>query len=212
MAEAKKTEADAVVAPPPKKGKGKWILFAVIAVLVLAGGGAAAFFMLKKPPQAEGAEATAAPAKKKVDPGAPPVYYKFDKPFTVKLATEQQDAYLQTEVQLKLLDASGTEVLKANEPELKHKITLTLMGRKASMLTSSDGVQKLANELRDTINKVVSPDSVPKVKPAEKAAEKPAEKTADAQAAKPAEKPEPAEQAEPSAVVQSVLFSSFIIQ
>lgn len=211
MADAKKSEADAVVAPAPKKGKGKWILFAVIGVLVLGGGGAAAYFMLKKPPAAEGTEA-AAPAKKKADPAAAPVYYKFDKPFTVKLATEQQDAYLQAEVQLKLLEASGTDVIKANEPELKHKITLTLMGRKASMLASSEGVQTLANELRDTINKVITPTSPGKEKPAEKAAEKAVEKAADGTAPKPPEKPAPAELADPSAVVQSVLFSSFIIQ
>jgi flagellar basal body-associated protein FliL len=112
-------------------------------------------------------------AKKKADPAAPPVFYKFDKPFTVKLATEQQDAYLQAEVQLKLLDATGTDLIKQNEPELKHKITLTLMGSKASMLASSEGVQTLANELRDTINKVVSPTPAGKEKPAEKTAEKP---------------------------------------
>jgi hypothetical protein len=91
---------------------------------------------------------------------------------------------------------------------LKHKITLTLMGRKASMLASSEGVQKLANELRDTINKVVSPGSVAKEKPAEKPTEKPADGTVP----KPPEKAEPAELADPSAVVQSVLFSAFIIQ
>ncbi len=212
MADAKKTEADAVVAPPPKKSMLKWIVFAAIGVLVLAGGGTAAFFMLKKPAPAEGAEAAAAPAKKKVDPTAPPVYYKFDKPFTVKLATEQQDAYLQAEVQLKLLDAMGNDAIKLHEPELKHKITLTLMGRKASTLGSSEGVQKLANELRDTINKVVTPVSVTKEKPAEKPADKAAEKSTDGTAPKPPEKAEPAELADPSAVVQSVLFSTFIIQ
>lgn len=211
MADAKKTEAEAVVAPP-KKAKSKWILFAVIGVLVLGGGGAAAYFMLKKPPHAEGAEAAAAPAKKKVDPAAPPVFYKFDKPFTVKLATEQQDAYLQAEVQLKLLDATGAEVIKQNEPELKHKITLMLMGRKASMLSSSEGVQKLANEIRDTVNKVVSPAPASKEKAAEKPVEKAADKAADGAPPKTPEKPEPAELADPSAVVQSVLFSSFIVQ
>jgi flagellar FliL protein len=208
MADAKKTEADAVVAAP-KKSKTKWILIGVIALLVLGGGGAAAFFMLKKPP-AEGTEATV--AKKKAEPAAPPVFYKFDKPFTVKLATEQQDAYLQAEVQLKLLDATGNDLIKQNEPELKHKITLTLMGRKASMLATSDGVQKLANELRDTINKVVSPTHGGKEKAQEKTGEKKAETPPVGEAPKPAEKPEPAELADPSAVVQSVLFSSFIIQ
>jgi hypothetical protein len=83
-----------------------------------------------------------------------------------------------------------------------------LMGRKASMLSSSEGVQRLANEIRDTVNKVVSPAPPSK----EKAAEKPAKKAADGAPPKTPEKPEPAELADPSAVVQSVLFSSFIVQ
>jgi flagellar basal body-associated protein FliL len=176
MADAKKTEADAVVAPP-KKSKTKWILFAVIGLAGAWRWRRGRVFHAEEAPAAEGAEAAAAPAKKKADPSAPPVFYKFDKPFTVKLATEQQDAYLQAEVQLKLLDATGTDLIKQNEPELKHKITLTLMGRKASMLASSEGVQKLANELRDTINKVVSPTHGRQGKAAEKTAEKKALKS-----------------------------------
>lgn len=207
MADAKKSEAEAAVSPPEKKNRGKLILIIGAIVLLIAGGGAAAFFMLKKPPaDAEAAEG-AAKKVKKAEPGAPPVFYKFDKPFTVKLMTDNQDAYLQTELQLKLLDASGADAIKQNEPELKHRITLTLMSKKSSALATADGVQRLANELRDTINNVVSPATAGK----EKAADKPAEKPADGSAEKPAEKA-PAETADPSAVVQSVLFSSFIIQ
>jgi hypothetical protein len=67
MADAKKTEADAVVAPAPKKSKSKWILFAVIGVAGAGRWRRGRLFMLKKPPAAEGTEA-AAPAKKKADP------------------------------------------------------------------------------------------------------------------------------------------------
>ncbi len=207
MADAKKAEAESA-APPPKK-KGKWMVFVLIGVACLALGGGAAFFLLKKPAPAAGEATEAAakePAKKKADPGAPPVFYKFDKAFTVKLQTEQQEAYLQAEVQLKLLDAHGLELMKQFEPELKHRITLSLMNNKASTLATATGVQRLANELRDIANRVIDPASE-KAKPA--ADTKPA---GDPNPAAEAATAPPAEAADPGAPVQSVLFSSFIIQ
>lgn len=195
MANAKPTEADASVAPPQKKSK--LMLFIVIGVVVLSLIGGAAFFLLKKPAPAEGeddAEATThAPAKKKkADHNTPPVFYKFDKPFTVKLQTTEQDTYLQTEVQLKLQDSHGQELIKQYEPELKHRMTLAMMGKKASDLLTAPGVQRLANELRDVANHVIEPPAPQKTPPAAEA--------------------EPAESAEPDAPVQAVLFSTFILQ
>jgi flagellar FliL protein len=187
MADAKKTAEPE--ATPPKK-KGKLMLFIILGVVVVALLGGGAFFMLKKNVAAEdensGDTAShAAPVKKKVENKEPPVFYKFEKPFTVKLQTEQQEAYLQTEVQLKLLDQHGQELIKQYEPELKHRITLSLMEKKASDLGTAAGVQKLANELRDISNAVI-------------------ENTAATA--------EPAANAAPDAPVQAVLFSTFIIQ
>lgn len=194
MADTKKLEAEAVAAPPKKNGK--WMLFVLIGVVCLALGGGAAFFLVKKSvPAASEAGADAAkrePTKaKKAEPGAPPTFYKFDKAFTVKLQTEQQEAYLQTEVQLRLLDPSGVELMKQYEPELKHRMTLSLMNNKASALATAAGVQRLANQLRDVANRVIAPPAEP---------------------GKSAPDAEPAEAAEPGSPVQSVLFSTFIIQ
>lgn len=193
MPDAKKSEADAVEIPP-KKSRGKWLLFGLIGVVCLALGGGAAFFLLQKPAPAEG-ENGAEPAKrevaKKKTDHTPPVFYKFDKAFTVKLQTESQEAYLQAEVQLKLNDQQAQELMKQYEPELKHRITLALMSKKASELDSAAGVQRLANELRDVANRVID---------------------ASAQAPKTGADAAPTEAAEPGAPVQSVLFSSFIIQ
>lgn len=195
MATAKPTGEETSVAPPKKKSK--LLLFIVIGVVVLSLIGGAAFFLLKKPAPAEGeddAEATShAPAKKKkVDHNVPPVFYKFDKPFTVKLQTSEQDAYLQTEVQLKLQDPHGQELIKQYEPELKHRMTLTMMGKKASDLLTATGVQRLANELRDVANHVIEPPP-PQKNP-------------------PVAVVESADNAEPDAPIQAVLFSTFIIQ
>lgn len=192
MADAKKPEVEVAVTPPKKKGK--WLLVAVIGIVGLALGGGGTFLLVRKQAVSEdGAEATVREVtkKKKADPAAPPVFYKFDKAFTVKLQTEQQEAYLQTEVQLKLLDSTGLDLMKQFEPELKHRITLSLMNSKASSLASAAGVQRLANELRDLTNKVISPQ---------------------AEADNPSAAKEPAETAAAGAPVQSVLFSTFIIQ
>lgn len=187
MADAKKAEAE-VEAPKKKR---KWLLFAIIGVvaLLLAGGGA--FLLLKAPPPTEDDPEAAAASKKKTAPTSAPVFYKFDKAFTVKLQTEDQEAYLQTEVQLKLLNQEAHDLLKQHEPDLKHRINLSLMNNKASNLASAKGVQRLANELRDLANKVISPP---------------------AETGQPAAATEPAEAAEAGAPVQSVLFSTFIIQ
>jgi flagellar FliL protein len=200
MAEAKKTETEGD-APPPAKPKGKLMLFIVIGVLVLvlAGGGAAYFLTKKKPVEdtADGedptTEAKAHKKDKKADHGSAPSFYKFDKPFTVKLQTEQQEAYLQAEVQLRVLDAAAQEMLKQYDPELKHRVMLVLLTKKASDLGTAQGVQRLSNEIRETVNNTLEPPTPKKQK----------EKV---------EAKEPGDVAAPDAPVQAVLFTSFIIQ
>ena len=202
MADAKKAETETDAAPP--KAKGKLILFIVIGVLVLvlAGGGAAYFLMKKKAP-AEGedgeepqTEVKAKKKDKKADHHAAPSFYKFDKAFTVKLQTEQQEAYLQAEVQVRVLDAAVLEQLKQYDPELKHRIMLILLTKKASDLGTVSGVQRLSNEIRETVNNTLEPPVVKKGK--DKVESK--------------EVKEPGDTAAPDAPVQAVLFTSFIIQ
>jgi flagellar protein FliL len=195
---AEKKAEPAAEGEAPKK-KGKMMLFIIIGVVVLALiGGGAAFFLMKKAP-AEGEEGDEeAPAKvdkgkkkdKKKDAHAAPTFYKFDKPFTVKLQSEGGEAYLQVDVQLKLLEAPLAEQLKGYDPEIKHKVTLLLLGKKSGDLNNPKGVQALSNEIRDTINAIIEPQGA-KAKKA----------TA-----------EPADAAEPDAPVQAVLFTTFIVQ
>lgn len=194
MADAKKAETE--VEAQPKK-KGKLILFIVIGVLVLVlGGGGAAYFLLKKKPAEDAldgeepsTEVKAKKKEKKADHAAAPAFYKFDKPFTVKLQTEQQEAYLQAEVQLRVLDAAAQESLKQFDPELKHRIMLVLLAKKASDLGTAQGVQRLSNEIRETVNNTLEPHPGGKGEPKE---------APDSAAA--------------DAPVQAVLFTSFIIQ
>jgi flagellar FliL protein len=199
MAEKKPEAAEGAEAP---KKKGKMMLFIIIGIVVLVlVGGLAAFFIMKKnaAAAAEAEDGEDPPAKsekakstKKKDGGheAAPVFYKFDKPFTVKLASEGQDNYLQLELQMRVLDAKTAEQLKAYDPELKHKITLLLLAKKAADLNNAPGVQKLSNEIREVANNTLEPPN-PKAK---------------------APAAEPGDHAEPDAPVQSVLFTTFIVQ
>ncbi len=157
MADAKKTEAPAETEVPKKKSK--LLLIIVIAVLVVVlGGGATAFLLMKKSPADEEAEegdgppAKTAKAKKKKDTkAAPPVFTKLE-PFVVKLQAEGQEAYVQAVPELKLLEAPIADQIKNYMPEIRHKVLLILASKKASELGTPQGMQVLANQIRESIN------------------------------------------------------------
>lgn len=192
MADAKKTEAPAEGAVPKKKNKLLIIILAAVLVLVFGGGGAAYFLLKNKAdPEAEDgdeppAKTAKAKKKKKDDHGAPPVFSKLE-PFVVKLQAEAQEAYVQAIPELKLLDAQVADQVKNFMPEIRHKVLLILAGKKASELATPQGMQVLANQIRESINATLTGS------PVDSAAEK-------------------QDQAEPEAPVQAVFFSSLIVQ
>jgi len=196
MAEAKKAEGGEGEQPPPKK-KGKLLLIVGIAVVVIAliGGGAAFMLMGKKkaPAEDDGEEAPAKEEKAKTEHNAEatPVFVKLD-PFTVKLQSEGQDAYLQAVPELRVLDAHLGDKIKVFMPEIRHKVLLILAGKKASELSTPQGVQQLSNEMRVTINGIIEP--APQRKKGKMAPS------------------DPGDQAAADDPVQAVLFDSFIIQ
>lgn len=194
MADAKKTEAPAEgeAAVKPKK---KLMLFIIIGVLVLVlGGGGAAYFLMKKSHVDEEAEegdetpvkTAKAKKKKKDEKVAPPVFTKLE-PFVVKLQAEQQEAYVQAVPELKLLEAPIADQVKNFMPEIRHKVLLILASKKASELGTPQGMQVLANQIRESINATLTGN------PPDPAAEK-------------------QDSAEADAPVQAVFFSSLIVQ
>lgn len=158
MADAKKTDAAAEGdAPKPKK---KMLLFIIIGVLVLVlGGGGAAFFMMKKKAAEEEAAADEdeAPAKvvkkkkKKDEHAAPPTFAKLE-PFVVKLQAEGQEAYVQAIPELKLTEAPIADQVKQFMPEIRHKLLMILAAKKPSELSNPEGMQLLANQIRESVN------------------------------------------------------------
>jgi flagellar protein FliL len=196
MAEAKKAEGGEIE-PPPKKSK-KLLLIIVAAVIALVViGGAAAYFLTKSKAEPTDEEGDEPPAKvekakksKKDHEDAPPVYVKLDA-FTVKLQTEQQEAYLQAVPELRVLDAHVGDRIKQYTPEIRHRVLLIMSGKKSSDVSTPQGVQRLANEIRVAINAIIEPPQPRK---------------------KAREEPEPGDRAGPDEPVQAVLFTSFIVQ
>lgn len=159
MADAKKTEAPAEGEAPKKSKKLLIIILAAVLTLVLAGGGAAFFLMKKGHADEEADEGDEPPAKtakapkkkKKDEKAAPPVFAKLE-PFVVKLQNEGQEAYVQAVPELKLLEAPMVDQIKNFMPEIRHKVLLILASKKASELGTPQGMQVLANQIRETIN------------------------------------------------------------
>ena len=140
---------EAAEAPKPKKKK---TLLIIIAVLLLGGGGGAGwwFTMGKKPADPK----AAAEAHKKEDE-KPPVYIRLDV-FTVNLQkSESEDAYLQTEFQLKVGDEHVSEEIKLRSPEIRNAILLLLSSKSKADLVTVEGKQKLSQEIVANINKII---------------------------------------------------------
>ncbi len=170
-------------APAPKKGGSKKLVMILAAVIVLAaGGGGAAWYFLKSPPAGDKPEAQKHVERK------PPVFVNLE-PFTVNLQSESgADQFLQLVVVLRIAEEGVSEQIKTFMPELRHKTLLLLSGKRASEISAPDGREKLADELRDAINTILkgAGESAHQTKKAEAGAE--------------------------HGPVQSVFFTSFIVQ
>lgn len=188
MAEAKKTETTEAA---PKK-KSKLMLIVIVAVLAVAIVGGGAFFLLKKKSAdgedeeaAEGPPAKTAKAKKKKGHDAPPAFAKLD-PFVVKLQSEGQEAYVQAVPELKIVEAPIAEQIKQYMPEIRHKVLMILAAKKPSDLSTPEGMQLVANQIREAINSTLE-----------------------------GSKPDPAKEKQdvnPDGPVTAVFFSSLIVQ
>lgn len=158
MADAKKTEAPAEGEVPKKKSK-LLLIIIIAALVVVLGGGATAFLLMKKSPadeeadEGDGPPAKTAKAKKKKkgEKATPPVFTKLE-PFVVKLQADQQEAYVQAVPELKLLEAPVADQVKSFMPEIRHKVLLILASKKPSDLGNPQGMQVLANQIRESIN------------------------------------------------------------
>ncbi|HRE15513.1 MAG TPA: flagellar basal body-associated FliL family protein [Rhodocyclaceae bacterium] len=192
--DAKASEDSEQPAPPPSKKKKLLIIVGGLVLLLVIGLAVGAAVLLLKPhpeptDDEEDVSETAKPAKKAdKKKELPPVYVALE-PFTVNLVPETGDQYLQVVISLECTDPVAEAQIKARMPRIRNGITLLLSGKKASELTSREGKEKLAGELKESINAVF-----PQEEPAPKKGKK-------------------SDHEEPSGeLVKDVLFTSFIIQ
>lgn len=220
---AAKPAKDAAEAPAAAPKKSKMKLIIMIVVGLAAAGGGAAFFMGGKheAPAGEGGEvAHAAKA---------PVFYPLET-FTVNLKQERGDQYLQMIASLQARDNASVDTLKQYMPEVRHRVLLMLTAKKATEISTPQGRELLAEEMRQTLNNVLltaagkpalpirlyeSAQPAPEADAAdtEQAAEPP---VAEGEAATPAATVKKAAlriaRPKPEDPIQSVYFTSFIIQ
>lgn len=143
----------------PKKGSKKLLIIIVAAVLLLVVAGGGAFFMLKKSGDAAAAaeedggeaETSAKGAKKgegkKDDHAGPPTFVPLD-PFVVNLADRDSERFAQVGITLQVDDPKMSEEMKAYMPAIRNAVLLILSHKSSEELLSSDGKNKLAEEIR----------------------------------------------------------------
>lgn len=199
MAKAPAKEDKAAEEAAPAKPKSKLILLIVVGlIVVLAIGGGAAFFLLKKKaPVGDEEEAAAAHAK----PEAKPTFVKLEA-FTVKLLPDegkQEQQFMQTVPEFKVLNPHVAENVKNYMPEIRHNILLLLSSRRPAELSTPQGMEKLSVDIRNVVNQIL--DGAPKPKSGKKEGAKSENESAHDD-----------NKAGPDDSIQAVLFSTFIIQ
>ena len=160
MAKDAKPEAEGA-AVAPRKSKKLLIVIVAALVLVLALGGGGYMVWKKMHPADEEDEVEVAAAKPKAEKKkggkeAGPIYIALDQ-FTVNLAPDNGDQFLQVMISVEVEDIAVGDRLKSYTPKLRNNVMLLLSGKKASELITKAGKEALANEIRDLINEILDP-------------------------------------------------------
>ena len=129
--------------PAPKKSK-KMLFIIVGVVLALAGGGGGYYYMAAKKAAAEAAEDSDAPTGKNLPKR--PIFVPLD-PFTVNLADPGGEKMAQISINLQISDAKISEEIKAFMPAIRHNVLKIISSRESRELLTSDGKDKLAEEI-----------------------------------------------------------------
>jgi flagellar FliL protein len=158
MAQDKSKNEDAVAETPAQKsGKKKGLVLALVGVLVLGVGGGAAWYLAAGK---SAGHADAGAEKKPAKPAGPPVFLPLET-FTVNLQPEASATYLQVEMSLRVAGTSVVDTIKLYMPEVRSRVLMLLSTKSAPELSSAAGKQKLAEEIRLEITRVIDPDSIP---------------------------------------------------
>jgi flagellar FliL protein len=172
MAQDSKAQDNKAEGAEPPKSKKKLIIIIAAVVLVLAIGGGAAWFMLaKKAPPAHGKKADAEHAQAAEGEGhgdaaeaeheeegggghgaGGPTFVTLDA-FTVNLQPDPDEKYLQLEMSLQVSKPEDGDLFKAHMPALRSRILLLLSGKTAKEISTTEGKQKLTEEILVEVRK-----------------------------------------------------------
>lgn len=141
--------ADVPVEEKPKKSSLLKIIFALL--IVLAGAGGTAWYFLGNQASAE-TEKELAAAKPK-----PPVFLPMEA-FTVNLQSENGEQFLQTGFTLQVKSQEEVDLIKLYMPHVRSRILLLLSSKKASDILTTEGKQKLAQEIIGAFKKPFTPN------------------------------------------------------
>lgn len=155
MAKAPEKQEEPATDAPPAKSRRKLFVMGGIGLLVLLILGGAGFFFWKNSHKADTDEAKVEHAKKiKLD--TPPIIVKLDQ-FTVKLQPDEgrPEQYMQAVVELEVIDNQSADRVKSFMSKIRANVLLLLLAKTPSDLSTPQGVEKLAAEIRNMINQIL---------------------------------------------------------
>ena len=140
----------AEVAPKSKKK----LIIIIAAVVLLAGGGGAGWFLMHKNADPKKAEV------KHEEPAHAPVFVTLES-FTVNLQPDPEEKFLQLDVSLQVETPEVAEELKAQMPAIRSRLLMLLTSKNATEISTSEGKQKLSDEIIAEVKKPFSKGGKP---------------------------------------------------
>lgn len=131
----------------PKSGKKKLIMI-ILAVLIMIGGGAAYYFLVMKA-KANHAESP----EKEVEAAIKAPVFVILETFTVNLASDEGEQYLQVETTLQVPEDKDAKAIKEHMPEVRNRLILLLCSKMASEINTLEGKNKLSQEMMEAVKK-----------------------------------------------------------
>jgi flagellar FliL protein len=141
----------AEVAPKSKK---KLIIIIIVAVVLLAAAGGAGWVFTHQKSDQKKEEA------KHEEPAHAPVFVTLEA-FTVNLQPDPDDKFLQLELSLQVATPEQAELLKGQMPAVRNRLLMLLTSKTASEISTSEGKQKLSDEIVAEVKKPFSKDAKP---------------------------------------------------
>jgi flagellar protein FliL len=129
---------------------------AVLLVLILAGGGA--WFFLSgddAAPETAESEGDSKKADEATEKG-PAMYYSLKPLFVVNLPQDKSAKMMQIGVDLMVRSPELLEFIQANDPVIRHQLLNLFSTQDASSLRKRSGKEKLQEEVKTTIQKIVT--------------------------------------------------------